>query len=115
MSKLFGALAARADDAARIEDLVTRPEERSLNADARHFIVSACTASREAQYSERDDVLRRKSNLRGSEAKSDPRARRSSQMLRHPTGVEGRNSMSKASIRFTIIIVFQNSSRRAGG
>ena len=53
-----------------------------FNAHARHFIVSACTASGEAQQSERDDILRRKSNLRGSEAKSDPRAQASCRLDR---------------------------------
>jgi hypothetical protein len=70
----YGGIAATCHRGRRSSYLSLREGGSFLNAHARHFTVSACTASREAQYSERDDVLRRKSNLRGSEAKSDPRA-----------------------------------------
>ena len=70
----YGGIAATCHRGRRSSYLSLREGGSFLNAHARHFIVIACTASREAQYSERNDVLRRKSNLRGSEAKSDPRA-----------------------------------------
>ena len=70
----YGGIAATCHRGRRSSYLSLREGGSFLNAHARHFIVSAYSPSGEAQQSERDDILRRKSNLRGSEAKSDPRA-----------------------------------------